>query len=266
MNRKLLPSRLVACVSVCLCLVAPIGAQEILNQVRGDRLRLGIVAEDNHPFVYRMAGEWTGYEIALAARIADELNAELQIRPFGDVDQLRSALLDDRIHLAFSKLFRSLSHAEIAMQSSPVGVLKLTLVVNRTAYSRLRTKGDLIGDLEKGVVPVATVAEEAFIRGVTRRFPEAELSVIEDYSGLWRAVETGEATAIALDEAAANRYFLEHPERGIGLRIHPLSTSVTVVALLPWRDDFFAEWVDILIEGEGDPVGMQSLRPDYTID
>lgn len=249
-----------------LFLAIPLGAQEILTQVRDSQLRVGIVSADNHPFVYRKDGEWTGYEVTLARQIAEELNAGLAIVAFNDRDQLRGALLDGRIHVAFSKLFRSLANGEIAFQSSPVGVLNLALVINRTSYSRMRTKGDLEGDLEQGRVPIATVGEETFVRRVTESYPNADLTVFDDYTALWSAVEAGEAVAIALDEAAANRYFLEYPERGLQLRVLPMTATVTVVALLPWQDDFFAEWVNILIEGQGDPAAMETMEAVYTIE
>ncbi len=243
---------------------ASIHGQTILREVQENgELRGGIVDGDLYPFVYLRGGVWDGYEITLMREIAAELGVTLSIIPFESRDALREAVADGDIHVAFSKVFRDLDNSERAFQTSPVASLDLMIVANRTAYSAGRTGGTLSGDLLRGAVPVAVADEAAFVREVSRTYPRADLSIVESRERLWRGVESGDFVAIALDEASVYRYFVEHPERGIQLRVLPLPTSTAVVGLVPWRDDFLWEWVNILVEGQGDPATVGELVERY---
>ena len=137
------------------------------------------------------------------------------------------------------------------------------IVANRRSYSARRTGGTLSGDLSRGTIPVMVADETAFVREVRRAYPRAEVAVIESRDRLWSGIESGEFIAIALDEASVYRYFAEHPQRGIQLRVLPLGTSTAVVGLVPWRDDFLWEWVNILVEGQGDPATIGELVERY---
>ncbi|MCG8480081.1 MAG: hypothetical protein MI724_13365, partial [Spirochaetales bacterium] len=144
--------------------------------------------------------------------------------------------------------------------------LDLVIVANRTAYSTRRTGGTLSRDLSRGAIPVVVADEAPFVREVSRVYPRAELSVVESHDRLWSGVESGEFVAVALDEASVYRYFAEHPERGIQLRVLPLPASTAVVGLVPWRDDFLWEWTNILVEGQGDPAALRELVERYEFD
>ena len=198
--------------------------------------------------------------------VATELGVPLAITTFESGDALLDAVADGEVHIAFSKLFRNLTNSEVTFQTSPVAALNLAIVANRTAYSTRRTGGTLAGDLSRGVIPVVVADEAAFIRGVSRVYPRADLSTVESRDTLWSGVESGDFVAIALDEASVYRYFAEHPERGIQLRVLPLPASAAVVGLVPWRDDFFREWVNILVEGQGDPAALRELVERYEFD
>ena len=259
--------RVFAGLALTLWVAASIHGQAILREVQETgELRGGIVEGDLYPFVYRRDEAWTGYEISLMQEIATGLGVRLAIATFESRDALLDAVADGRVHVAFSKVFRDLGNSEITFQTSPVALLDMVIVVNRTAYSARRSGGTLSRDLSRGAIPVVVADEAPFVREVSRVYPRAELSIVRSRDRLWSGVESGDFLAIALDEASVYRYFAEHPERGIQLRVLPLPASTAVVGLVPWQDDFLWEWVNILVEGQGDPAALQELVARYEFD
>lgn len=250
-----------------LATAVPLSSQTVLQEIAATgAVRGGVVAHDNYPFVYRQGGLWSGFEVSLMREIADELGVSLDLRTFPDRETLLDAVADGAVHIAFSKLFRDLTSSETTFQTSPVAALNLTIVVNRAVYSGMRTQGDLAADLSQGRLAVAVADEPAIFRGVSRLYPRAELTPVDDYHRLWRGVEQGEFVAIALDEASVHSYFADQPQQGIRLRVFPLPVDAAVVGLVPWTDDFFWEWINILVEGQGDPATLPSLTEIYDIE
>lgn len=223
----------------------------------------GIVAGDHYPFVYRENDQWVGYEIDLLEQAAAGLGVDLAIRSYPDEEALRNAVARGAVDLGFSKIIRDLRNSEVSFQTVPVAVLDTVLVVNRTAYSRMRTRGDLLADLERGRIPVAVIDEPVAIRALRSVYPNVELVREATAEDLWCCIDRGIHTAIVSDSAAVYRYFAEFPERGIMLRVVPLSVELHVVGLVPWRNAVLWEWINVLIEGQGRPAHLSSLTEEF---
>lgn len=223
----------------------------------------GVVAGDHYPFVYEVDETPVGYEIELMEQAAEALGVELVIRTYPDEDALRDAVAAGTVDVGFSKVIRDLENSEVTFQTVPVGVLDAVLVVNRTAYSRMRTHGDLAADLARGAIPLAVLDEPVSIRVVRSVYPQAELVREESTDDLWCCIDRGLHTAIVSDSAAVYRYFSEFPERGIALRVVPLPVQLSVVGLVPWRHAVLWDWMNMLIEGQGNPAVLPALTERF---
>ena len=228
-------------------------------------LRGGIVSENSYPFVYQRNGSWDGYEISLMRAIAEELGVRFSLQVYDSRDELLAGLGKGDVHVAFSKFIRDLANSEVTFQTSPVASLNLVIVVNRTAYSRLSIWGDLSTDLARGSVPLAVMNEPMLVRRISYLYPRTELTMLDDKDDLWEQIERGSLVAVAFDEAAIYRYFAGSPQMGIQLRVFPLSAQVAVVGLVPWNDDFFWEWVNIFVEGQGNHALLSELTSTYNL-
>lgn len=228
-------------------------------------LRVGIVARDSYPFVFEQAGSWSGYELGIAQEIATELGARIELSLFPSAEALRRAVSLAEVNVGFSKLYRDFGNSETTFQSVPLSRLNLNLVVNRAAYSALLTPGDLEADLQRGTVSLAHLDHATIERAVHRAYPSAPLEAVAAEADLWSQVERGAAVAIVVDEATVERYFNTHPERGIQLRVYPIQATVDVVGMVAWQDEFFWEWINIVIEGRGYPAVIQTLVGQYPL-
>lgn len=242
------------------------GAQDLMVRVQDSGvLRVGVVARDSYPFVFEHAGSWSGYELGIAQEIATELGARVELSLFPDAQALRRAVSRAEVNVGFSKLYRDYGASQTAFQSVPLGRLNLNVVVNRAAYSALFTTGDLEADLQRGTVALAHLDHATVERVVRRAYPSAPLEPVAAESDLWSQVERGAAVAIVVDEATVERYFNTHPERGIQLRVYPIQATVDVVGMVAWQDEFFWEWINIVIEGRGNPAVIQTLVGQYPL-
>ncbi len=251
-----------------LLLIGLVAAVTLPAQTRFDEIRAtgvlfgGIIATENYPFVYRgPSGEWQGYEIELLEQAAEILEVSLALRTYPDQESLLAAIAGSAVDLAFSKILSNPANSQRSFQTVPVAELGLVLVVNRIAYSRLRTSGDLVRDISDGTVPIAIPEEPVYERELTRIFPRARVEVMSADDDMWCCIERGEQIALALDAASVFYYFSRFPERGISLRVVPVDASATVVGLVPWQSERFWEWINILIEGQGNPATLNELSP-----
>ena len=261
-TRSTMSSRRVAVVALLLSLAAAAGAQTRFDDIRATGVLYGgIITQDNYPFVYRgQGGDWVGYEIDLLQQAADVLGVTLSLRTYGDQQALQEAVARSAVDLAFSKILRDPANSQLNFQTVPVAELGMVIVVNRVAYSRLRTSGDLIEDLQTGAFAVSIPDDPVFERELLRLYPDIRVDRMDPGTDMWCCIERGEQIALALDGASVYHYFSRFPERGIFLRVVPVNATATVVGLVPWRFERFWEWMNILIEGQGNPATLDDLR------
>lgn len=223
-------------------------------------LNVGVLDKDAKPFLYRSSsGEWTGFEIIRAKDIAGKLGVDISITPYRDVDNAKSALNSGSIDIFFHKRFKTLSDGLDTLISKPLASMEMVLVVNRREFAALKQHPDLKKSFLDGSIPVSTRGEESFWGSFYKGFYPLKIDNTYDEESLWTYVISGSEIAIYEDEATVKELFNNRPELGIELSYLPLGITQEVVALISWKESFFLDWINIAIEGWGEPKSMMEV-------
>lgn len=255
MNKKVL------LLVVLLLSLSNIYSQNVLEDIK-DRgvLRVGVLDKDVYPFVYREKdGSWVGFEIVRAMDIASKLGVKSEFVTYNSIDEVKVALNGGEIDIFFHKRFKTLSDGLDTLITKPLASLEMVLIINRREFAGLKLHPNLKKSFLQGDIPVSTRDEESFLGSFYKEFPNLTLNNKSMDMGLWDGVKKGTEISIYQDEASVKTVLSESPELGLNLAYLPLEVTQEIVALVSWKESFFLDWVNIAIEGWGDPKNMSEV-------
>ncbi|MBI9097572.1 MAG: transporter substrate-binding domain-containing protein [Spirochaetaceae bacterium] len=236
-------------------------SQDAFERIReSGYLKVGILHEPVYPFIYYdQNGDLSGFEIIRSRGIASFLGVDVQFKRYSHMDEIKIALNNGEIDISFHKRFRTLSDGLECFLTLPLAELDMALVINRKAYAALKGHPNKKQSFLDGDFDAATMDQESFLRSFTKEFPHLNLAGSEKADVLWNDIITGREVAVYVDESRAISLFNENPVLGLTLIYLPLGISQEVVGLISWRESFFRDWVNIVIEGWGEPRNMQEI-------
>jgi hypothetical protein len=244
---------------VLILMTGGLSAQDAFSRIeRRGSLRVGILEEGQYLFFERTGQGATGIEAYLSEKIASALSVRLEYLPFASDSEAVLALNRGEIDIFFGKHMANLTDSTKVFYTEPYAVLEIELLVNRRKYAQQISKGTLAETYAQGLLPVSLYDDFSFRDILSREYAFLEREWLQSHEAVWAALENGIGALV--DEVKTQERFDQNPSLGLQYRIYPSGIQRSVVALISWREDWFLEWVNIMILGEGAPADLQRLN------
>ena len=222
---------------------APVASSDesLIEQIRNRGRLDACVIPNRVPFTFRnAAGEWVGYDVELAHRLARMLGVDLGLLPIDD-GQLGDAIRDTRCDFVMGGQFETLSLAERAEISDPylyvsVAVVMLDHRVDEIGgYKALASQQDLVLATDTTLV----------MDGIRRFFPNAKVQLLENAREFFED-ETRSADALVTSAESGFAWTTQYPAFAV---VNPLPRHIEVplVFALNPRHAEFARYLDHFI-------------------
>ena len=180
-----------------------------LDEIKADgTLKIGVFS-DKKPFVYiDENGEYQGYDVYLARRLAEDLGVELELVSVdapNRVEYLQSAKVDIIL-------------ANFTVTAERAEVVDFALPYMKVALGVVSPDSALITDVEelKGktlIVSKGTTAETFF----TENYPEVELLKFDSYTEAYNALLDGRGDALSTDNTEVLAWAIENEGFSVGI-------------------------------------------------
>lgn len=201
-------------------------------------LRVGVGVDGVPMHFYDENGEWTGYDVDWAKKMAEELGVELELVEVNGETRL-SGVSSGRIDCAIACCTGNLERAKTVSFSIPYIINGMKMLTR--ADSPYETLEDLNSPECKVVVERATTSESL----VEEFAPLAERIYVESFSEEVLQVEQGKADAM-LHENTAVDYVAKNSNGA--LKAHDKSySSDPICIVLPKGDEEWIRWVDMFV-------------------
>ena len=180
-----------------------------LDEIKADgRLKIGVFS-DKKPFGYiDENGEYQGYDVYLARRLAEDLGVELELVSVdapNRVEYLQSAKVDIIL-------------ANFTVTAERAEVVDFALPYMKVALGVVSPDSALITDVEelKGktlIVSKGTTAEMYF----TENYPEVTLLKFDSYTEAYNALQDGRGDALSTDNTEVLAWAIENEGFSVGI-------------------------------------------------
>ena len=193
-----------ATISILLTISSPTVARE-WSEIES-RGQLKVAVKDNlRPLGFiDEADYWTGLEIDIARRLAEELlgdAAKIKLLPVENKERLQ-VILDDEVDLAIARVAVTTPRSRI-VDFSPYYYLDGTGII---------TKNDEIKNADSfPLKKIAVLKDSATIAVVRNRLPYVTLIGVDSYTEAWELIETNQADAFAGDRSILTGWTQEYP-------------------------------------------------------
>jgi ABC-type amino acid transport substrate-binding protein len=217
-------------------------------------LIVGVVQEDNFPLVYfDSEANPKGFEVSIARHLAKTGGFELrEIKKFPDQESLRSALRNQEIDFAFSKMKKNSADAEQFIYSKAHITLGYVFLFNRVVMAANDLQVNPLGKIAGSGLSVGTLDNPLYTEQLQRMYPGMTIRVFTSKQAIFDAAISGEIAACYLDEMEVQSFFLNSPAKALYLHYVKGQTNPDAVALVfPWNKFFFREWVNIFLTKNG---------------
>lgn len=227
-------------------------SQNALERIKEKRvLNIGILETGIEPL--------NSYEEIRGRDLALLLEVDYKFTTYKSINSLKRALSSNDIDIALFNRYKTLSDSLNTSISHPIAEVKMVLLTNRLNYSGKRLDPGVLEQLEGNKLEINTLNQESFINTFNRENSGIDLINSYPHEILIEKLIKGEILSVYIDEFRAKEIFKDNPELGIDLIYTPLLESQEIVALLSWKESFFLDWINIAIEGWGEPADMKRI-------
>lgn len=240
-------------------------AQEHLQTIQEIRergqLKVAALNTPVYPFTISRSGEWTGFDIQLASKIAKAIGVKLiWDASYHNESELVDALKAGKADIAMSRIKRDLENARQVAYTKPYVTVKHVLMTNRMKVISFHPKDETIKSLEQLPLNVGTIDHVGYTLMATRRFPNATMTSYPNIASLTKALREGKIDAAFCDEVEARFVFIEHPELGITLGYFLLPELKSgIVAMVDWPKKHWISWLNLLLEPTANSTQVDGL-------
>jgi polar amino acid transport system substrate-binding protein len=204
-------------------------AQETLKKiVDSGKLRVGMTG-DQPPFTMKAKdGSVIGYEVDLAAMLAEAMGVELEIveTPFPD---LLDAIQSGKVDMVMSGMTMTIMRNMRVAFAGPYLLSGKSMLTKSAAFSDAKESED-INDNTVKIVTLGGSTSESYVRNDV---PEAELVLADSYEEALAKLENGEVSILVADYPFCTYTVLVHPEKNLITLDEPLTIEPIGMALPP---------------------------------
>jgi hypothetical protein len=223
---------------------------------RGE-LWVGVYGEQRPLFFEEGSQGPKGIEAYLSQKLAQGLGVGLRYQDFPDLDAAVKGLNRGEVDIVFGKHLANLSDSLRVFYTEPYAILKIELLVNRINYAQSITTGTLAKAFTQGLFPISVPDIPSYRDSLERAFSFLRPQYLQDQEAVWDHLEDG--IGALLDEVSVAERLSNTPALNLRYRVFPSGMRSPVVALVSWREDWFLEWVNVLIQGQGEPADLGRL-------
>ena len=208
------------------------------------------VFSDKKPFGYvDENGEYQGYDVYLARRLADDLGVELKLESV-DAPNRVEYLTSGKVDVILANFTVTDERAEVVDFALPYMKVALGVVSPEDA---------LITDVEqlkgkKLIVSKGTTAETYF----TENYPDVELVKFDSYTEAYNALLDGRGDALSTDNTEVLAWALEN--EGFAVGVETLGSLDTIAPAVQKGNESLLNWINGEIESLADE---QFFHADY---
>ncbi|MFZ6773572.1 substrate-binding periplasmic protein [Undibacterium sp. SXout7W] len=251
--------------SIMLICFQSVFAQDNLQTIKEIRdrgqLRVAALNAPVYPFTFLKSGEWAGFDVQLASKIAKGMGVKLiWDASYRSESELVAALKEDKADIAMSRIKRDLGTARQVAYTKPYVTVKYVLLTNRMRVIAFHPKDETMKSLSQLSMNIGTIDHAGYISMATRRFPAAKITMYPNVSSLIKALQEGKVDAAFCDEVEARFVFIEHPEYGVIFGYFSLPELKSgVVAMVDWPKKHWVAWLNILLEPTANSINVDTL-------
>ncbi len=171
-------------------------------------LRIGVFSDKN-PFGYiDNNGEYQGYDIYFAKRLAEDLGTELELVPVEAASRVEF-LETGKVDIILANFTVTAERAEKVDFALPY--MKVALGVVSPDSAVITSADDLAG--KKLIVVKGTTAETYF----TENYPDVELVKFDEYNEAYSALQDGRGDAFSTDNTEVLAWAMQNPGFTVGI-------------------------------------------------
>lgn len=194
-------------------------------------LRVGVVSSEPMA-MHDKGGEWVGFSVDLARRLASDLGVGVEFVPSGWANVIPE-LLDRHFDLIASGLWVTVPRALVVNFSNPTAVEGIHLVANKAKAAGLKT----VADFNRPGVTIAVYPGSVQEQLAQRLFPRATLLSLKDSDEL-QPVLQGRAHALLVPTLAPQLLARAAPGRLVLPLAEPLARASAAFAVRKGDPDF----------------------------
>ena len=211
------------------------------------RLVVARYAGERPPFFFSSAaGEWAGFEVELARRIAERLGVAYEVRPAESFDRVVDLVADGEADVGISKLSITLARSQRVRFSKPYMTVYQTLLVNRLAAPK---QDDPFAALDRPQARIGALAGSSYVGYAHHEFPAAQVVEYGEFDAMMEDVAASRLEAAFVDSARANTWRQSNPERLIQVRAFVARDRKDQLAFaVNWQDTHLLAWLDLYLE------------------
>ncbi len=199
------------------------------------------------PFFFRSkTGEWAGFDVDMARRIADRLGVDYEPRLAASFDAVVDLVAAGEADLGISKLSITLARSQRVRFSRPYMTVYQTLLINRLAAPK---QEDPFASLDRPAARIGALEGSSYIGYAESGFPTARVLGYADFGRMLVDVAESRLDAAFVDSARANTWRQNNPERLIQVRAFVARDRKDLLAFaVNWRDTHLLAWLDLYLD------------------
>ncbi len=208
------------------------------------------VFSDKNPFGYvDNNGEYQGYDVYFAKRIAEDLGVELNLVSVEAANRVEY-LTTGKVDIILANFTVTAERAEKVDFALPY--MKVALGVVSPDSSVITSADDLAG--KKLIVVKGTTAEQFF----TENYPDTELVKFDEYNEAYSALQDGRGDAFSTDNTEVLAWAMQN--HGFTVGIESLGSLDTIAPAVTKGNESLLNWLNDEIKGLA---GEQFFHADY---
>ena len=196
-------------------------------------IKIGVFSDKN-PFGYiDNNGEYQGYDIYFAKRIAEDLGTELELVPVEAASRVEF-LETGKVDIILANFTVTDERAEKVDFALPY--MKVALGVVSPDSAVIASADDLAG--KKLIVVKGTTAETYF----TENYPDVELVKFDEYNEAYSALQDGRGDAFSTDNTEVLAWAMQNP--GFTVGIESLGSIDTIAPAVSKGNETLLNWIN----------------------
>lgn len=211
------------------------GSFRTVDEIKSSgKVTIGVFSDKN-PFGYvDNNGEYQGYDIYFAKRIAQDLGTELELVPVEAASRVEF-LETGKVDITLANFTVTPERAEKVDFALPY--MKVALGVVSPENAEIKSVDELNG--KKLIVVKGTTAETFF----TENYPDVELVKYDEYNEAYSALQDGRGNAFSTDNTEVLAWAMQNPGFAVGIEslgsVDTIAPAVTKgnETLLSWLND-----------------------------
>ena len=225
---------------------------DIAAIIKRGELRVAITATDQPPFYFvDKSGKVTGFDIDLAAKMADDLGVKLVInRDAQAFNDLVTLVSEGKADLAVSKLSRTLTRSKTVKFSTPYITFKQGLLFNRLQLAKVASESEVNKFVRNYKGTIGVIANSSYANYAKINFPQAQIKEYPTWDEAVKALIKGEVLSVYRDELEIKRVLNSIPQSSLTLKPLYFTDLTDPIAIAVKNENSqLLYWVNIFLEG-----------------